>query len=254
MADKKPEKKPEKKAEAPKVSLEQNIVFVLGVIALLMLIVIPAVFAGFGVNSQSVFNADSFKEGFIGFAAKLFTSITFISVFVSLLFGVLIFYAKMRYNQVIENWKISKMTLGSPLAPYSGPNIGFAAPAGVAGLPGQNEQVAVHGPIAQAGNEKWQDIESKINSANPSDWRLAILEADIVLFEMLEQMGLPGETLGEKLKSADSSFFGTIQEAWGAHKIRNVIAHEGSGYALSYNEARRAIDLYRRVFEEFYFI
>lgn len=248
MAD----KKPEKKAEAPAVSLEQNIVFVVGVILLLLLIVIPAVLAGFGVNSQSVFNESSLKEGFIGFAAKLFTSITFISVFISLLFTVLIVYAKMRYNQVMENWKISQMTLGTPLSS------GFAGVVG-GGLVGQGGILveapgAVHGPIAQAGSEKWQDIESKINSANPSDWRLAILEADIVLFEMLEQMGLPGDSLGEKLKSADSSFFGTIQEAWGAHKIRNVIAHEGSGYPLTYNEARRAIDLYRRVFEEFYFI
>lgn len=259
MADKKPEKKPEKKAEAKPTSVEQSIVVFIGVFILITLIVIPSVLAGFGVNTGSFFDGTNFKEGLIGFLAKLFTSITFISIFTSLLFIVLLSYSRMRYNQVIENWKISKKTLGKPLPEYSPQSITddkglLTGLRDLSGIGGESPSASIHGPIAQAGNEKWQDIEAKINSANPSDWRLAILEADIVLFDMLDQMGLPGDSLGEKLKSADTSFFGTINEAWGAHKIRNTIAHEGSSYPLSYNEARRAIDLYRRVFEEFYFI
>ncbi len=250
MAEKKPEKKGDKKPEAKPHSPVQNIIFILGAIVLVLLVVIPAVLSGFGVDTASVFDVSNLKEGFISFAAKLFTSITFISVFLCLLFIVLISYVKMRYNQVMENWNLSRATLGTPLPGHSGSAADAAGQAALGTVGGE----AIHGPVAQAGNEKWLDIESKINSANPADWRLAILEADIVLFDMLTQMGLPGTSLGEKLMAADKSFFGTLQEAWGAHKIRNVIAHEGSGYALSYNEARRAIDLYRRVFEEFYFI
>lgn len=114
------EKKAEKKPEASPVSLEQNIVVIVGVFLLIGLIVVPAVLAGFGFDSSAIFNANNFKEGFIAFAARLFTSITFISVFLSLIFIVLISYAKMRYNQVIENWKISKATLSSPLAHIAG--------------------------------------------------------------------------------------------------------------------------------------
>ncbi len=246
MAEKKPEKKGDKKPEAAPPSVLQNLIFIVGAIVLVLLIVIPSVLAGFGVDTVSLFDTTSLKENAISFLAKLFTSITFISIFCSLLFIVLISYVKMRYNQVMENWNLARATLAAPLPLHPGaePVISLGNAGGV----------AIHGPIAQAGNEKWKDIEGKINSANPSDWRLAILEADIILFDMLEQMGLPGESLGEKLMAADASFFGTLQEAWGAHKIRNVIAHEGSGYALSYNEARKAIDLYRRVFQEFYFI
>lgn len=272
MAD----KKPEKKAESSGPSLEQNIITLVVIAVLLLLVVIPAVLAGFGISSGSVFNAESFKEGFINFVAKLFTTVTFISVFLSLLFIVLISYTKMRYNQVIEDWKVAQSTLKAPInnrVISAGQSIGIntdGANQGQIILPGsedasiglgrlgmveKNGQLSsVHGPEAQGGNEKWQDIESKINSANPADWRLAILEADIVMDNMLKQMGLPGETLGERLKSADPSFFNTLQEAWGAHKIRNIIAHEGTDYNLTYNEARKAIDYYRRVFEEFYFI
>lgn len=103
-------------------------------------------------------------------------------------------------------------------------------------------------------NEKWAKVQTHINSNNPSDWRLAILEADIMLDEMLDKLGYQGDSLGEKLKSVDRSEFLTIDQAWEAHKIRNRIAHEGADFKLNEREAKTAIDLYRKVFEEFYHI
>jgi hypothetical protein len=64
-------------------------------------------------------------------------------------------------------------------------------------------------------------------------------------------LGYSGETIAEKLKAVEPSDFITIESAWEAHKIRNVIAHEGADFILSEREARRIIDLYRAVFKEF---
>lgn len=100
-------------------------------------------------------------------------------------------------------------------------------------------------------NPKWERIVAHVESQNENDWRLAILEADIMLAEILERLSLPGETMGEKLKAVEQSDFTTINLAWEAHKIRNQIAHEGSDFSLSQREARRVIDMYRQVFEEF---
>jgi hypothetical protein len=39
------------------------------------------------------------------------------------------------------------------------------------------------------GTKKWQNIVAHIDSPNANDWKLAIIEADIILAEMLERMG-----------------------------------------------------------------
>ena len=103
-------------------------------------------------------------------------------------------------------------------------------------------------------NKKWEKIQSLMNSHSVNDWRQAILEADIILEEMLDKMGYKGESAGDKLKQVEKSDFLTINKAWEAHKIRNKIAHVGSSYALSRDMAEDTIKLYTQVFEEFYFI
>ncbi len=103
-------------------------------------------------------------------------------------------------------------------------------------------------------NQRWEKVLVHIQSENPTDWRLAVLEADIMLSEILDRMGYVGENVGEKLKSVEKSDFDTIDDAWEAHKVRNMIAHEGSDYVLSQREAQRVISMYARVFKEFRYI
>ena len=100
-------------------------------------------------------------------------------------------------------------------------------------------------------NPKWKLVEEHINSDDQNKWKLAILEADIMLAEMLDKLSLPGESIGEKLKAVDTNDFATIEQAWEAHKIRNAIAHQGSDFLINQREAKRVIELYAIVFREF---
>ncbi|HYC34627.1 MAG TPA: hypothetical protein VEC13_02750 [Candidatus Paceibacterota bacterium] len=109
-------------------------------------------------------------------------------------------------------------------------------------------------PAANVSNKRWENILARMASPNEADWRLAIIECDILLNEMLIKMGYRGESIADKLKLVEKSDFHTIEEAWEAHKTRNKIAHSGSEYHLSRSEAERTFNLYRRVFEEFYFV
>lgn len=102
-------------------------------------------------------------------------------------------------------------------------------------------------------NPDWERVVELSESENEADWRLAIIEADIMLDGMLKRMQYPGETLGEKLKQVEKSDFNTIDNAWEAHKIRNQITHEGSDFVLSKREVDRTIRLYESVFKEFHF-
>jgi hypothetical protein len=102
-----------------------------------------------------------------------------------------------------------------------------------------------------ARNERWERILSLVASDNPGDWRVAIIEADIALEELMRSMSYHGDTLGDMLKAVEKSDFQTLDLAWEGHKVRNRIAHSGSDYILTNREAKRIIDLYRQVFQEF---
>jgi len=98
---------------------------------------------------------------------------------------------------------------------------------------------------------EWEIILGHLNSQNQAEWKLAIIEADSILDEILKEVGYVGETLADRLKAAGDG--GVIQQAWEAHKIRNMIAHEG-GTELTHREAKRVVGLYENVFKKFGYI
>jgi|GEM_PF-465264 len=101
---------------------------------------------------------------------------------------------------------------------------------------------------------RWDRITSEINSDNEQQWRLAILEADIMLNELLDTLGYRGETMADKMRTVERADFNSIDLAWEAHRARNRIAHESSETPIIAREARRVIDLYTKVFREFQFV
>ncbi len=115
-------------------------------------------------------------------------------------------------------------------------------------------KIIIKEPEETRKNEKWESVLSHANSMSPSDWRLAIIEADTILDEMLKKMGYQGENLGERLKSVEPADFNTLDSAWEAHKVRNRIAHEGSDFKLTREDANKVIGMYEQVFREFEYI
>ncbi len=107
---------------------------------------------------------------------------------------------------------------------------------------------------AEVKNERWERVTDLVSSENPNDWRQAIIEADVILDEMVTRLGYRGDGLGEKLKQIEESDFNTLNSAWEAHKVRNQIAHAGSDFILTKREARRIVDLFESVFREFEYI
>lgn len=101
---------------------------------------------------------------------------------------------------------------------------------------------------------RWKRVEEQAHSDSEQAWRLAILEADIMLNELLDLQGYRGETMSDKLRSVEKSKFNTIELAWEAHRMRNRVAHEGAAHQLSGRETLRIIGLYEKVFQEFKFI
>lgn len=102
-------------------------------------------------------------------------------------------------------------------------------------------------------SHRWETVVGHIDSPNQNDWKQAIIEADMILDSILTTMGYRGESVGEKLKRVATGDFQSVQDAWDAHKVRNDIAHT-PGFELTHHDAKHTINMYRKVFEEFYYI
>ena len=97
-------------------------------------------------------------------------------------------------------------------------------------------------------NTRWQRVEEHMTSLNPSDWKIAILEADNILDEVTKRMGFAGGTLGERLRVIPHADFPYLEEAWQAHKFRNALAHKGTDFPLTRSDAEKIVNIYHRIF------
>ncbi len=164
------------------------------------------------------------------------------SVVASLFFLTGIIYSAIRTNAIMREVFA---------ATHGGHDDSHGAPAGAHGAE-HAHSAEPSGHVSK--DSRWEKITEHIASQNPSDWRLAILECDIILDEMLTKMSYHGETLSDKLKAVEKSDFLSIDKAWEAHRVRNAIAHEGSNFQISDREARRVVSLYEEVLREFHYI
>ncbi len=90
--------------------------------------------------------------------------------------------------------------------------------------------------------EMWTQIE-KTAEQGTMGAKLAVIEADNLLDSVLKSLMMPGETLGERLKSAGYSYPG-IRQVWGAHRLRNQLVHD-STFDLRTAQARSALRDYK---------
>ena len=100
-------------------------------------------------------------------------------------------------------------------------------------------------------NAEWEHVEELIRSGSESDWRQAIIEADIMLDGLLQSLGYRGQTIAERLQSVDPADMETLELAWSAHKVRNRIAHDGQNFTLTQEVFLQTIAQFERVFKEY---
>lgn len=91
-------------------------------------------------------------------------------------------------------------------------------------------------------------IENSLRKDNELSFNASVVEADKLLDKALMEMGLPGKTMGERLKSAGNKF-SSNNSVWYAHKIRNQIAHERN-FKIDYNKAAHALKAYRQALKD----
>ena len=91
-------------------------------------------------------------------------------------------------------------------------------------------------------------IENALEKSNPATYDLSLVEADKLLDKALSEMGVPGKTMGDRLKKVGDKLTG-LNSVWYAHKLRNQIAHE-HGFHVEYNQARHALNTYKKALQD----
>jgi len=96
---------------------------------------------------------------------------------------------------------------------------------------------------------KWMKITNKLKKHREEDCKLALIEADSMLDEALEQLGYSGDNLEKKLKEIKEDMVSNISEVKEAHSIINNVKHDPN-YKISVNQADWVLDIYRKVFRD----
>lgn len=95
---------------------------------------------------------------------------------------------------------------------------------------------------------KWLTIENQFKRDEESSYHLCVLNADKLLDQALRERGVKGETMGERMKSVQTTW-SNANSVWTAHKLRNQIAHE-SDVRVSYDDARRALAGFKQALKD----
>ncbi|MDD5397198.1 MAG: hypothetical protein PHW24_04020 [Candidatus Moranbacteria bacterium] len=92
--------------------------------------------------------------------------------------------------------------------------------------------------------KRWDKVKSRLQSDSPSQYKVAIIEADAIAEEILTGIGYKGANMGEKLEQIEPAHLDDHTEALkGAHEIRNRIVHEAD-FAVDARMAEAVVGVY----------
>jgi len=95
----------------------------------------------------------------------------------------------------------------------------------------------------------WKQIQKRMASEESNQWKLAILEADHILNEILKMSGYLGSRLDEKLELITAAQLANVNDVKNANAVRNKITKDPA-YELSKGEADEVIQIYKQAFKE----
>ena len=90
---------------------------------------------------------------------------------------------------------------------------------------------------------KWNDIQVLFDSEQENDWRIAIIETDILIYKMMLLADVYGDTHIEKINNLPSKFKDR-NTLYYLHQIRNQVAHKGYDFHLDKEKSNQIRDAF----------
>jgi len=97
--------------------------------------------------------------------------------------------------------------------------------------------------------KQWDRIKKRIESGAESDYKLAIIDADDFLAEVLDNRGYDGDNFEESINKAGRLIAPILEDVLKAHEIRNSIVYNPD-YKLSTEQAKKVLETYEAAAKE----
>jgi hypothetical protein len=108
------------------------------------------------------------------------------------------------------------------------------------GLKGMDLPVASKNKL----QKRWKMVKERLESDSPSQYKVAIIEADAIAEEILNGIGYKGANMSEKLEQVGEAHIDDhLESLKGAHQIRNQIVHE-LDFAIDKRMAQAVVGVY----------
>jgi len=95
----------------------------------------------------------------------------------------------------------------------------------------------------------WEKINDRIEKGDEASLKLAIIEADNMLEDVLKRMGLEGKDMGERLGQLNTEQFKSYNDVLEAHRLRNLIVHQ-KDIIITKEQAEKAVKAYEEGLRE----
>jgi len=95
----------------------------------------------------------------------------------------------------------------------------------------------------------WKKNIARLDSGLESEYKLAVIEADNAMNDVLKKMGYPGASLAENLDKANLTALSDIENLRAANQIRNSIVHNPD-YKLSLEDAKKSLAAYEKALRD----
>lgn len=96
----------------------------------------------------------------------------------------------------------------------------------------------------------WSTVRARLKSHNESEYKVAIIEADNIIDDLVKNMNYPGANMGERLNNVPTGQIESLEELKQAHELRNRIIHE-ENFQVSREYAKEILKKYEAFLEEF---
>lgn len=97
--------------------------------------------------------------------------------------------------------------------------------------------------------KEWIKIIERLETGSEAEYKLAVIEADSMLDDILKKMGYGGENLKDRLKYLTQATIPNLDSLLEAHKIRNNIIHDPD-YRFSLEDGKKILAIYEKTFQD----
>lgn len=93
------------------------------------------------------------------------------------------------------------------------------------------------------------NIRKRTESGQETDLKLAIIDSDDFLFQVLDQQGYDGKNFEESIEKASKLMGSIFSDVVKAHEVRNSIVYDPD-FKISADEAKKILDMYETAINE----